>query len=40
MSRHDEKLRSLSRRIKGHIEVWEHLGMGRLNCSVVNMCSI
>jgi hypothetical protein len=38
MSMYDEELRSLSHRTKGHIEVWEHLGMGRLNCSVVDLC--
>jgi hypothetical protein len=38
MPRCDEKLRSQSCRIKGHIEVLEHLRMGRLSCSVVDMC--
>jgi hypothetical protein len=38
MPRYDEELKSSSRRIKGHIEVWEHLGMGKLNCNVVDLC--
>jgi hypothetical protein len=38
MPKYDEKLRSPSCRIKGHVEVWEHLGMGRLNYSVVDLC--
>jgi hypothetical protein len=31
-------LRSLSCRIKGHIEFWEHLGMGRLSCNAIDLC--
>jgi hypothetical protein len=38
MSKYDEELRSLSCRTKGHIEVWEHLGMGRLSSSAVDLC--
>ncbi len=37
MPKHDEELRGLNHRTKGHI-VWDHLGMGRLNCSIVDLC--
>jgi len=38
MLRYNEELRSPSRRTKGHIEVWEHLRMGRLSYSAVCLC--
>jgi hypothetical protein len=38
MSRYDEELRSPNSIIKEHVEVWEHLGMGRLSCSAVDLC--
>jgi hypothetical protein len=38
MLRYDEEIRNSSHKIKGHIKVWEHLGTGRLSCSVVDVC--
>jgi hypothetical protein len=38
MPRYDEELMGPSHRTKGHIKVWEHLGMGRLSCSSVDLC--
>jgi hypothetical protein len=38
MLRYDEKLRGLSRKAKGHIEVKEHLGMGSLCCNTLDLC--
>jgi hypothetical protein len=38
MPRYDEELRSPRRTTKGHIEVWEHMGMGRLSCIIVDLC--
>jgi hypothetical protein len=39
MLRHDEKLRGSSCRTKGHIKIKEHMGMGSLCCSTLNLCS-
>jgi hypothetical protein len=39
MLRYDEKLRGLSCRTKGHIKIKEHMGMGSLCCSTLNLCS-
>ncbi len=38
MLRYDEEMKGPSRRKRGHIEVKEHLGMGRLNCSTLDLC--
>jgi hypothetical protein len=38
MLKYDEKLKGPSRRIKGHIKVKEHLGMGSLCCSYLDLC--
>jgi hypothetical protein len=38
MSRYDEELRGPNHRTNGHIEVWDHLGMGRLNCYTIDLC--
>jgi hypothetical protein len=38
MLRCDEELKSPNYRTKGHIEVKEHLRMGRLNYSTLNLC--
>jgi hypothetical protein len=38
MPRNDEKLKCPSRRIKGHIYDKEHLGMGSLCCSTLDLC--
>jgi hypothetical protein len=38
MLRYDEELKGLNRRTNGHIEVWDHLGMGRLNCYTIDLC--
>jgi len=38
MLRYDEELKGPSCRYKGHIEVNEHLGMGRLSYSTLNLC--
>jgi hypothetical protein len=38
MLRYDERLRGLSYRTKGHIEVKKHLGMGSLCCNTLDPC--
>jgi hypothetical protein len=38
MLKYDEELKGLNRRIKGHIEVKEHSGMGSLCCSTLDLC--
>jgi hypothetical protein len=38
MVRYDEKLRGLSHKTKGHIEVKEHPGMGSLCSSTLDLC--
>jgi len=38
MPMYDEELRRHNHRTKGHIEVWEHLGMERLSCNRVDLC--
>jgi hypothetical protein len=38
MPRNDEKMRGPSCKTKGHIEDKEHLGMGSLCCSNLDLC--
>jgi len=38
MPRNDEELKGSSRKIKGHIEDKEHLGMGNLCCNILDLC--
>jgi len=38
MLRYDEELRGPSHRTKGQIKVKEHPRMGRLNCSILDLC--